>query len=72
MWHDLLIVMSSVIGGFVPDRIYCVVVTNDVTEVVNELIESNRTIQRELNEAQSRIHEQSMQLESADRRALTD
>ncbi len=43
--------------------------TEDVLDVVNELIEANRTIQRELNEAQTRIREQSMELESAERRA---
>ncbi len=43
----------------------------DVLAVVNELIEANRTMQRELNDAQMRIHEQSMELESAERACLT-
>jgi diguanylate cyclase len=140
MWLDLLIVISSVIGGFVCGRIYCAVggyniertdrlleleleeqkvhempssekvtevaerlrehaesmaasvdqhqtkmqavsnsliendhaSTEDVLDVVNELIEANRTMQCDLNDAQERIHEQSMELESAERRALTD
>ncbi len=44
----------------------------DVLVVVNELIEANRTMQRELNKAQMQIHEQSMELESAERCAHTD
>jgi len=44
----------------------------DVLGVVNELIEANKTMQRQLNDAQNRIHEQSLKLESAERRAQTD
>ncbi len=44
----------------------------DVLGVVNDLIEANRIMQRELKDAQDRIHEQSMELESSERRALTD
>lgn len=138
MWLDLVIVMSSVVGGFVCGRIYVAVggytvpmnekeldelddtgpkmpsrdkvnevaerlkvhaesmsasvdahqskmqaannslVENDqvsaedVLSVVNELIEANKTMQRQLNDAQNRIHEQSMELQSAELRAQTD
>jgi diguanylate cyclase len=44
----------------------------DVSEVVAKLIEANREMQQQLNTAQERIHEQSMELESAERRAFTD
>ena len=44
----------------------------DVVNVVNDLIEANKNMQRQLADAQNRIHEQSMELESAERRAETD
>lgn len=44
----------------------------EVLGVVNELIEANKTMQRQLNDAQNQVREQSMELESAERRAQTD
>jgi len=44
----------------------------DVRGIVNELMEANRTMQRELKEAQTQIHEKSLELESSERRAHTD
>jgi len=44
----------------------------DLSEIVNDLMEANRTMQRELKEAQAQIHEKSLELESSERRAYTD
>lgn len=43
-----------------------------VLEAVNQLIAANQVMQSQLQDAQDRIHEQSAQLESAERRAFTD
>ena len=43
-----------------------------VLSAVSQLIEANQEMQSQLQQAQDRIHEQSMQIESAERRAQTD
>ena len=43
-----------------------------VIRAVNDLIAANERMQSQLKEAQNRIHEQSLQIESAERRAQTD
>ena len=43
-----------------------------VLKAVNELIQANQVMQTQLQTAQDRIHEQSAQIESAERRAFTD
>jgi diguanylate cyclase (GGDEF)-like protein len=43
-----------------------------VLKAVNELIQANQIMQTQLQTAQDRIHEQSAQIESAERRAFTD
>ena len=46
--------------------------TDAVVQAINQLIEANELMQSQLHSAQDRIHDQAMQLESAERRALTD
>ncbi len=43
-----------------------------VLTAVNQLIEANETMQQQLQSAQDQIHEQAVQIESAERRAQTD
>ncbi len=43
-----------------------------VAKAVNQLIEANEAMQMQLQQAQDQIHEQSVQIESAERRAFTD
>ncbi|TWT52729.1 putative diguanylate cyclase YdaM [Rubripirellula amarantea] len=43
-----------------------------VLEAIHELIASNETMQNQLQDAHDRIHEQALQIESAERRAETD
>lgn len=46
--------------------------TDAVFQAINQLIEANELMQSQLHTAQERIHDQAMQIESAERRAETD
>jgi diguanylate cyclase len=46
--------------------------TDAVVHAINQLIEANERMQAQLHSAQERIHEQAVQIESAERRAETD